>query len=364
VSPAPDSVVSAGRSRVLVVDDDAAYRRIVSLALEGLPSVQLAGVAPTLAIARRRIAEGDIDAVTLDVVMRDECGLELLQWIGENYPRLVTILLTAGQSSAACRAVDALLLGAAAIVMKPSGKNAAQELRTALARELASVGQRSKPRTAPRPCPPSTSLHVELAAPREVIAIGASTGGPQVIMRFLRDLPAHFPVPLVITQHMPRTHLPYFVALLAEQSGRRVSAAHHGTVLAEGCAYVATGDGHLVLQRAGDNLVTSCDDGHEEHHCKPAVDPMFRSVARVCGAASIGVLMTGMGSDGALGALALREGGAPVVVQDRDTSVVWGMPGAAVAQGAADKVLPAEQLAQCVVAWTSGLQSARRTQRQ
>jgi two-component system chemotaxis response regulator CheB len=364
VNRGPDSVVSSGRARVLVVDDDAAYRRIVGLALEGLPNVQLAGVAPTLAIARRRIADGDIDAVTLDVVMRDECGLELLEWIRANHPRLVTILLTAGQSSAACRAVDALLLGASAIVLKPSGANAAQELRTALARQLTGVGQRSNHQPLPRPGVTHTSLAVEFAAPREVVAIGASTGGPPVIMRFLRELPAHFPVPLVITQHMPKTHLPYFVALLAEQSGRRVSAAHHGTVLAAGCAYVATGDGHLVLQRSGDNLVILCDAGPEEHNCKPAVDPMFRSVARTSGAASIGVLMTGMGSDGALGALALRGSGAPVVVQDKDTSVVWGMPGAAVAQGAADKVLPAEQLAKCVVAWTSGLQTTRRTQRQ
>jgi two-component system chemotaxis response regulator CheB len=273
-------------------------------------------------------------------------------------------LLTAGQSSAACRAVDALLLGASAIVMKPSGKNAAQELRTALARQLTGVGQRSQPQSASKSVVHSTALNRELAAAREVITIGASTGGPPVIMRFLRELPVGFAVPLLITQHMPKTHLAYFVALLAEQSGRRVSAAHHGTVLAPGCAYVATGDGHLVLQRAGDDLVTLCDDGPEEHNCKPAVDPMFRSVARVCGAASIAVLMTGMGSDGALGALALHGSGAPVAVQNKDTSVVWGMPGAAVALGAADKVLPAELLAQCVVAWTSSWKTTQRKYRQ
>ena len=357
----PNVGAAASRMRVLVVDDDPVYRKIVGLALEAVPNVQVVGFAPTLDIARRHITQGHVDAVTLDVVMRDECGLELLRWIRESHLRLVTILLTAGRSSEACRAVDALLLGASAIVMKPTGTNPQRALESALARELASVGVRSNLQQLPAAARNSPAPKSELAAPREVIAIGASTGGPPVILSFLRDLPASFAVPLVITQHMPKTHLPYFVALLAEQSGRRVAPAHHGTVLARGCAYVATGDGHLGLRRHDNDIVIVLDHGPEEHHCKPAVDPMFRSVARCCGAASVGVLMTGMGSDGALGAVALRESGAPVVVQDKETSVVWGMPGAAVAHGAADSVLPADRLAQCVVAWTSGLHTGPRT---
>lgn len=353
----------AARIRVLVVDDDPTYRRIVSTILGSMPEVELVGTAATLALARRCIEQGNVDAVTLDCVLRDESGLDLLEWIRATHPKIVVILLTAGQNKAACRAVDALLLGASGIVIKPSGRQAEQELKTALQSALAAAAPQPLSSLPPlRSLPPGTPQGSRVHAQhRELIAVGASTGGPPVLLRFLRELPASFDVPIVITQHMHASHLGYFIDLLAAQSGRQVRPARHGELVEPGQTYVAGRAAHLLVERVADQIVLLEDDGPEEHNCKPSVDPMFRSVARTCGEWSVGVVMTGMGSDGALGAAAMRAIGAPVVAQDQATSVVWGMPGATVALGAANKVVAGDALAQCVVQWTTGWKPSRRT---
>jgi two-component system chemotaxis response regulator CheB len=271
-------------------------------------------------------------------------------------PDLFTILLTSGSHREASQAVDALLLGASTLIIKPSGDHAPRELAAALKSAVGGLGRRgvASRKGAERPEPIKSE-----AAPRELIAVGASTGGPPVVLQFLIDLPANFEVPIVLTQHMPALHVPYFVELLARQSGRRVVIGEHGARVERGCVYVAGDAKHLLVKRDGTGLVLAQDSGPEEHNCRPAVDPMFRSVAQACGAASVGVVMTGMGSDGALGATALRARGAPVVAQDQQSSVVWGMPGAVAAAGAASAVVAAGQLAKCVLRWTEqgGFQS-------
>ncbi len=298
-----------------------------------------------MALAQRRLEQGNIDAVTLDVTLNGESGLELLKWIRKFHPRVMTVLVTAGEKTGARTEVDALLLGAAALIIKPSGPNAAELLKGQLLRALEGAGRKEVSRVVSlAPCPP--------AAPRELIAIGASTGGPPVVQAFLSGLPASFDVPVVIVQHMPTAHVPYFAELLVTRTGRPGKVAEDGERVLPGHFYLAGFGKHLVVRRRHGELYLHHDHGPEEHFCRPAVDPFFRSVAAVCGATAAGVVMTGMGSDGGAGALALHAAGAPVVVQDEASSVVWSMPRAVVDRGAACAVVARTELSRIILSWT------------
>jgi two-component system chemotaxis response regulator CheB len=338
----------ANALRVCIVDDDPAYRRILATTLAWIEGVEVAAAVATLAEAKRKIDAGPIDAVTIDVQLRGESGLELLPWLAAHHPAVVTVLVTAGLAREARMAVDALLLGASALVVKPSGPKAAAELSTALAAIFRTLPDKVDARLGDA----VASLPPEVGT-REVIAIGASTGGPPVLVQFLRNLDALFDVPILITQHMPALHVPYFAELLGRSSGRAVRIAVHGDVVEAAGVYVAGDDKHMQIARSSGRLIIVQDAGPLENQCRPAVDPLFRSVAGVCGAKAIGVVMSGMGSDGAKGALAMRRRGAPIVVQDSASSTVWGMPGATVAAGAASAIVPAGELAAAVQARTA-----------
>jgi two-component system chemotaxis response regulator CheB len=226
-------------------------------------------------------------------------------------------------------------------------------LDPAAANEPRSLAPRSNSRGAPfTPPQESESERPPSATRREVIAIGASTGGPPVIVSLLRALPPAFATPIVVTQHMPASHVSYFVDLLIARAGRMVRVPEDGELLERATVYVAGPRGHLVVSRRDGRLRLWHDDGPPEHQCKPAVDPMFRSVAEACGPAALAVVMSGMGADGAMGALAMRQRGAAVIVQDEASSAVWGMPGAAVAAGAADHIAAASELAPWVLRLT------------
>ena len=347
-----DSVPSADPIRVLVTDDDATYRHILKRTLEGLSGIEVVGAVGSIAAAKSRIDLGGIDVVTIDVVLNNESGLDLLRWIQTSHRDIKTILLTAGTVRNASSAVDALLLGASSLVLKPSGPGAPQALRDDLERVLKGMRRMVARPSAPPPRPSSKPV-VSGAATRDIIAVGASTGGPPVVLNFLKKLPETFDVPIVITQHISAVHAPFLVELLAAQSGRKVVKGEHGAPVERGMAYVACDGLHMLVVRKNGRLELVQNDGPEEHNCRPAVDPMFRSVATACGRAAIGVVISGMGRDGGEGAVALRAAGAPVVIQDQATSVVWGMPGAVAALGAADAIVPGDQLADCVMRWTS-----------
>jgi two-component system chemotaxis response regulator CheB len=183
----------------------------------------------------------------------------------------------------------------------------------------------------------------------DILAVGSSTGGPDALTKVLTGLPSDLPVPIVITQHMP----PVFTRMFAERLDRstplRVFEAADGMELAAGCAYVAPGDFHLVLQRRGTATLIQLSSAPQENSCRPAVDVMFRSVAALYGASAYATVLTGMGQDGRSGAKVLRDAGAEILAQDEATSVVWGMPGAVVGAGLADEVLPLDRIAAFLV---------------
>lgn len=353
--------------RVLVVDDDPVYRRILKKTLGEIPGVDTVGAVADTAGAWAVLDGGNpVDLVTVDVVLGQESGLDLVPRIQERFPNMHVVVLTSSVARDAVRGVGALLLGAGALLMKPSGPQAPDELRAALGREVQACRQRRggrstlpRPAVAPasaRPVSPEVGLSVTPAR-REIIAVGASTGGPAVLRHFLKSLAPDFKVPILVVQHMPKLHVPFFAELLARESERDVCLAVDGEAVQPGRVYVACDGRHLELAESAGQLVLKQTDAPEEHNCRPAVDPLFRSVAALCGRSAVGVVMTGMGDDGAAGARALAEKGAPVVAQDRETSTVWGMPGAVVAAGAASAVAPGNLLAGVVSGWTLGWKS-------
>ena len=363
--------------RVLVVEDEVIFRRALSRCLAGLSDDIEVQTATTVVGARRRIETERFDLVTLDLTLADGDGTELLRWMKRSLRAPPVVVVTSGNPAVPTE-VDAILMGAARMIQKPGGSGAEEVLRALLAPLVDEIRRAPKGRTArgrPTPMPylepgervsgpPSMRAtrgalanHSERpvsALPREVIAIGASTGGPAVITALLRGLGAGFSTPVLVTQHMQSQHIQFFIELLRSQTGRDVRLAADGEALEPGRTYVAGGPGHLTVARREGRLRVRIDDGPEEHHVRPAVDPLFRSVAEECGAAAVGVVISGMGSDGAQGALAMRQRGAVVIAQDEATSAVWGMPGATVTAGAADVVAPAKDLADWVKRATQG----------
>jgi len=340
-TPTPPSV------RVLVVDDSAVARRVISNALTALPGIEAVGTASNIQSAKNRIQRGGVDAALIDVALRRESGVDLLKWLRAQHKEIACVLITAGNADGVRTEVDALMLGAAGFVAKPSGPAAQQALIQSLEETLSGL----RPKASTVAAPPRRARVVQPAF-REVIALGASTGGPPVLATILQRLPRDFDVPILIAQHIPKMHAPYLADLLAERSGRKVVLGKAGMCVDKSHVYIA-GDGlHMTVARQGSRLVLVQDMNHPEHHCRPAVDPLFRSVAEACGAACVGAVISGMGRDGAQGAVALADKGAPVVAQDQKSSVIWSMPGAAVAAGATVTVAPPQGIADCISKWT------------
>lgn len=340
---------------MLVVDDGVASRRSLTRVLERLPRVSVAGTAASLDEARRRIVEGGIDAVTVELVVDGESGLDLVGWLAADRPGVASILLPRESPQLALLEQHARRVGAWEVVPKGEGPGARAALEAGLGRALDAVRTKQGSRAPEKSVPADRPVLLPRApsTARELVVVGASTGGPPVVLAFLKSLPRAFDLPICIVQHMSAEGLPGFAEFLRDQSGRRVALAETETRLERGTVLVAPGRRHLVVDASRGELRARPDDGPAEHHCRPAVDPLFRSAAAALGARCVAVLMTGMGSDGARGALALRERGAPVVVQDEATSIVWGMPGAAVARGAVSAVAPAHELADWVRRWTA-----------
>jgi len=343
--------------RVVVLDDDAVFRAVLSRLLTGL-GLEVLATCSNIDSARKRLAGGDVDAVTVDVVLRNESGLDFLKWCRATHPSVVTVLVTAGTEKGARTGVDAVFLGASALLTKPDAKRL--EGFEAELRRVFNDGKGRENTSGVRRPIMRASTQLKPESRRELLAIGASTGGPPALLKLLKSLPAWFDAPIVITQHMPSLHLGYLAELLTQQSGRMVEVAADHAPLQRGRAYLAGNDRHLTLERVGGRLVTKHFDGPPEHYCKPAVDPMFRSIAQVCHGTCLGVVLTGMGSDGAKGAVALRQSTNPVLIQDQDSSVVWGMPGAVMNAGAADAVAPIDRLSQTVLEWMAWTQGANR----
>ena len=341
--------------KVLIVDDSALIRALLKEIIQQDPELQLVGQAPDAYVARDLIKQLNPDVITLDIEMPRMDGLTFLEKLMNARPTPVVMIssLTESGSEATFRAME---LGAVDFVAKPKlgireGMEAyADDIRDKI--KAASRARLHKPRAAGKPLDSSDKAPREGRSPivgtEKIIAIGASTGGTEAIKDVLIDLPADSPG-IVITQHMPPGFTRTFAERLNRLSRLHVVEAKGGERILPGHAFVAPGDHHLLVERSGANYVTRLSDGPQVHRHRPAVDPMFESVAQCAGRNVIAALLTGMGKDGAIGLKAIRDAGGYTLAQDEASCVVYGMPREAVALGAAEEVLDLAQIAEALM---------------
>jgi two-component system chemotaxis response regulator CheB len=337
--------------RVLIVDDSAIVRKVLSDALRGEPDIEVVGTAVDPYVARDMILRLSPDVLTLDIEMPRMDGLSFLRRLMAHRPMPVIVISSLTQSGSAA-SIEALQCGAIDVIPKPGGPYSVDQVTTRLKERLRGVRGVSPSRLARRP-PAVASAPVSFthaARRNSLILIGASTGGPQAIESVLTRLPADAP-PVVIAQHMPAHFTRSFAERLNGLGPLRVSEAADGDLLTPGHAYVAPGDYHLLVVPRGLRLEARLSTGVPVHHQRPAVDVLFHSAARLKGTTIVAALLTGMGEDGADGMLALREAGAETIAEDERSCVVFGMPREAIMRGAARHVvtladMPA-RLAQC-----------------
>lgn len=341
--------------RILIVDDSAVVRKVLNSLLASDPEIVVAGTAGNGSQALARIPEVKADLVTLDIEMPGMDGLETLVEIRKLYPKLPVIMFSTLTERGASATLDALARGASDYVTKPSHgetRELAQErVREELIRKIKSLCAvrvlHAQPQPPPGPRPTLVSARPQ--ARIDVVAIGASTGGPNALTELIPQLPADFPVPVVIVQHMP----PLFTRLLSERLNTlarlAVGEGKEGQKLQPGQVWIAPGDHHMTVVRRGTEFVLGLNHDPQENSCRPAVDVLFRSVAQSYGANVLAVVLTGMGADGTRGSSDIRKAGGEVIVQDEASSVVWGMPGSVVAARLSDCMYPLDSIGSEVV---------------
>jgi len=331
--------LSTGPIKVLVVDDSAIVRKLLADALKGEPDIEVVGGAGDPFIARDMIVQLEPDVLTLDIEMPRMDGLTFLRHLMAHRPMPVIIISSLTQSGSTAT-IDALRAGAVDVLAKPGGPSSVGELAARLkqrVRATREVAPSALARAAATDAtaPPASTIRFDSSRRRNgIIAIGASTGGPQAIEALLSRLPVETP-PIVITQHMPAGFTRAFADRLDKSCAIRVVEAAGGEQLEPGTAYLAPGDRHLVVHQHGIKLMTGLHNGPPLHHQRPAVDELFLSLAKLRGVPIVAALLTGMGADGAEGLLALRQVGAETIAEDEHSCVVFGMPREAIARGAA-----------------------------
>lgn len=351
-------ILQAGeRIRVLVVDDSVVIRRLVTNALETDPDLEVVGVAANGSIALQRIPQYNPDVLTLDIEMPEMDGLETLRRLRREYPQLRVIMFSTLTERGAAITLEALTLGASDYVTKASNEGSLDRSMARLREELipkikqffvlpgrANVARPTIAHATVPPVRPGKVFPRIIKVRPKVVVIGVSTGGPTALGSILPQIPAGFPLPILIVQHMP----PLFTRLLAERlcSSCRLSVkeATQDDPVTVGRILIAPGNFHLKVSGNSGSAHVSLDQSPPQNSCRPAVDALFSSIGEVYGGAVIAVILTGMGQDGLRGTEILKAQGASILAQDEASCVVWGMPGAVVNAGLADCVLPLDQI--------------------
>jgi two-component system chemotaxis response regulator CheB len=331
------------RIRVLVVDDSAVVRNVFQQELAKDPGIEVVGTAPDPYVARDLILEKQPDVITLDVEMPRMDGITFLHKIMRYKPTPVIVVSSLTPAGGAL-ALEALSAGACDVMCKPGAAYSVGDMTADLVqkvKDVAASGIRAVPLAAADPPGPAKAL---ARTTNQVVAIGASTGGTVAVERILKALPHNAPG-IIVTQHMPELFTRYFATRLKEASKLDAREAQGGESVVPGVVLVAPGNKHLLLRRSGARYIVEVKDGPRVNRHRPSVDVMFRSVASAAGRNAVGVLLTGMGGDGAQGMLTMHEAGARTVAQDEATCVVFGMPKVAIDLGAVDKVLPLDRIA-------------------
>ena len=340
---------SERKIKVLIVDDSAIVRKLLTEALAGEPDLEVVGTAPDPYIARDKILSLRPDVLTLDIEMPRMDGLTFLKKLMRFHPMPVVVISSLGQASSRI-AVEALQHGAVEVLAKPGGPYSVGELKHDLPHKVRAAGHARLSKALPAPAP--VPMKFPAANPARVIAIEASTGGTEAIREVLAALPASSPG-IVIVQHIPPVFSNAFAKRLNDLCQMQVREAVDGDRLTPGLALVAPGNFHMTLDKRGGEYRVGVQDGPRVCYQRPAVDVLFESVAAAAGADAAGALLTGMGSDGAQGLLKMKRAGARTIAQDEASCVVFGMPGEAIRLGAVDHVLPLNRIAAELMAISS-----------
>lgn len=368
--------------RILVVDDSVVVRRMVSNILESDPELEVVGVAANGRIAIAKIPQVHPDTIVLDVEMPDMNGLETLAAIRQQNLHLPIIMFSAVTERGATATLEALSLGATDYVTKPHNLKSKEEARRHIQEQLIPkikvLSRKEKAKSDSRAFDPAFP-HVgptlsqngsaaigsiaadgllgcdrnypSVAAPIypkskvEIVAIGVSTGGPNALEAVLSQLPANFPVPIAIVQHMPPVFTKRLAERLAQKCKIRIEEGRTLGTIEPGLAWIAPGDYHMVVEKGSQGVQLRLNQEPLENSCRPAVDVLFRSIAKTYGTGALAVILTGMGQDGLNGCQCIREAGGRIIVQDEATSVVWGMPGMVANAGLAEGIVPLHDIA-------------------
>ncbi len=346
--------------RVLVVDDSAVVRGLLTKTLQQDESIEVAGTAMHGEAALTWMNKNQVDVVVLDVEMPVMDGLETLKNIQRDYPNVKVIMASGLTSSGAKITMQALSLGAAECIAKPTAKSASEAMAT-VAKELIplvkGLGGLSREPKAAAPAARAARKPLvtnpfnkprktgEPVVPPKLLIIGSSTGGPNALNKVLCDLGPDFSTPILIVQHMPPMFTEILAKHLQQDTGRTTKEAKHGEFVEPGVTYVAPGGYHMIVRElSGEQMQLELNEQPEEHYCRPSVNPMFRSASKVAGKRILAVMLTGMGSDGLEGTREVVEAGGYVLAQDEQSSVVWGMPGAIAAEDLPHEILPLDQI--------------------
>ncbi len=359
----PNAASSASdRIRVMVVDDSAVIRGVLTRTLEGDPDITVVHSVGNGQLAIGAIQRSPVDIVVLDIEMPVMDGLTALPKILAAAPGVRVLMASTLTQKNADISLRAMQAGAADYVPKPSSTqiSGASDFKRELLAKIKALGGRRRVGAArvggaQQPAPSRLAaaagpIALRQASPTvpQVIAIGSSTGGPQALFKVIGDLPTNMRQPIFITQHMPPTFTTILAEHIAKIAKRPVAEGRDGEAVQPGHIYVAPGDFHMVVDGNAQQRTLRLNKDAPENFCRPSVDPMFRSIAKSYGSAVLAVVLTGMGSDGAKGGQSIVSAGGTVIAQDEGTSVVWGMPGAAAAAGICSAVLPLPEIASYV----------------
>lgn len=344
--------------RVLIIDDSLLIRKILTEIFNSSPDIEVVGAAADPLIAREMIKQLNPDVLTLDIEMPRMDGITFLRNLMRLRPTPVVMISTLTEKGAEVT-LEALALGAVDFIAKPKvavvstlnsyADDIISKVKMAARANVRNDTNRTLRTREVDKTPGDVNLKTEpvkkrAAAGNKIIALGASTGGTEAIKAVVKGLPADTPA-VVITQHLPAAFSESFVRHIDLVTEMTACIPKHGQTVAAGHIYLAPGDRHMKVIREGSGFVIQLHNGEPVNRHKPAVDVMFRSVARNAGANAVAVLLTGMGADGAIGMKEMHDAGAKTVIQDEQSSVVWGMPGAAFKLGCTDYVLPLEDVA-------------------
>jgi len=342
-------------ARVLIVDDSAVVRAVIARMIDSSDDLVVARSVGTAAAALAFLANDRVDFILLDVEMPGVDGLTALPDLLAAGRGAKIVVVSSSARDGGATTVQALALGAADTLTKPETGDLSSRFAAALFDKLRRLRDPAYP-LAPAPLPLAPLQRIEPAATRaaaapvngddyDIVAIGASTGGIHALGHLLRAIPASFRLPIIVTQHLPASFMPYFAAQLAVLAGRPCDVATDRARIRPGRLMVAPGDAHVrCVALADGSAAIRLSHDPSSSGCMPSVDPMLASMAEVYGPRMLGIVLSGMGRDGAEGARLVHEAGGCIVVQDQQSSVIWGMPGAVAATGCADAMLPPDAI--------------------